>query len=152
MNKFKDIFICTTDTVTGLGINIYHENPNLIYELKNREPEKKLIIVVGSIEQARSLKFWSKEAEVYAKKYWPGAVTLIVNDQGIRMPNNLKLQQFILEEGPFYLTSANKSGKNPIDIKDSRNIFPEIEKIYDFGAGSGKSSIIIDIKTGKRLR
>ncbi|WP_041362898.1 Sua5/YciO/YrdC/YwlC family protein [[Mycoplasma] mobile] len=152
MNKFKDVFIVSTDTVTGIGISIHHENPNLLYELKNRPKNKKIAIVVGSIEQARKMPFWNEKAEAFANILWPGAVTLIVNDQAIRMPNCKKLQDFIIDEGPFFLTSANKSGEDPIEINNAQKIFPEVTKIYNFCKGNGKSSIIIDIETKKRLR
>ncbi len=49
--NFEDIFICTTDTVTGIGGPVNENTLKCIYYLKNRPISKKIIILVGSIEQ-----------------------------------------------------------------------------------------------------
>jgi len=56
MNKYKDVFITTTDTVMGIGVPIDKNDGSLIFELKQRPKDKNLIIAIGSIEQARSFK------------------------------------------------------------------------------------------------
>ena len=154
MNKYKDVFITTTDTVMGIGVPISKSDGSEIFELKKRSKTKNLIIAIGSLTQARKFKDWNSKAEKYAKKYWPGNVTLIVSPNlALRIPNNNKLINFLLEKGPCYLTSANISGQPPIEnMKDAKKLFKEVKHFYDFGQMSGKPSTIIDINKNKVLR
>ncbi|OAB48862.1 Sua5/YciO/YrdC/YwlC family protein [Mycoplasmopsis gallinarum] len=146
----NDIFICSTDTVTGIGGPINQNTLDKIYELKQRPKNKKIMIVVGSIEQARNFKEWNYEADRFAQKYWPGAYSIVINNQGFRMPNNKMLCDFLLKNGPMYLTSANISGQNPIKLSEASKVFPEVKNIYDFGEStqSNEASKIynLDIK------
>lgn len=154
MNKYKDVFIATTDTVMGIGIPINKNDGSLIFELKKRPKAKSLIIAIGSLKQARKFKGWSKEAEEYAQRYWPGATTLVLSEKlALRIPDNDNLINLLLDKGPCYLTSANISGKKPVaSIKEAKKIFKDVNNFYDFGPMSGKSSTIIDVKNGKVLR
>ncbi|WP_027121617.1 Sua5/YciO/YrdC/YwlC family protein [Mesomycoplasma moatsii] len=150
--KDYDVFIVTTDTVLGIGGKVNDKVKNKIYKLKKRDLSKKLIIVVSSIEQLKKIENINKIHLEYINKYWPGNVTLIINDNAYRMPNNKELLKFIENEGPFYLSSANISNESIIkDINEAKKIFPNL-KYFDFGKGSGTPSIIIDTKTGMRLR
>ena len=147
-----DIFITTTDTVLGIGSKINEINKNKIYEIKKRSYDKPLIIVVGSIDQLKSLENINEIHLDYINKYWPGNVTLIINGQGYRMPNNKDLINFILNEGPFYLTSCNISNHETLnDLEEAKKVFPNLI-YFDFGKGSNKASRIIDTKTGKIIR
>ncbi|UVD81588.1 Sua5/YciO/YrdC/YwlC family protein [Mycoplasma iguanae] len=149
--NYDKIFITTTDTLVGIGCFDY-ENLELIYELKKRPFDKKIIILVGSIEQARKFKNWNQQADELAKKYWPGPVSLIVNGQGFRMPNQQGLIDFLLEKGPAFVTSANLSGQNPLTFEQAIENFKEVKTAYNFGKGSNIASTIIDVGTGKKLR
>lgn len=154
MTKIKeyDIFITTTDTVLGIGGKINDVNKQQIYKIKKRDYAKPLIIVIGSLEQLKSLENINEEHLKYINKYWPGNVTLIINNQGYRMPNNKDLLNFILNEGPFYLTSCNISNQETIrTIQEAKKVFPDLI-YFDFGSGSNKASKIIDTKTGKVIR
>lgn len=150
--KKYDVFITTTDTVLGIGGKVNDKVKSKIYKLKKRDLSKKLVIVVSSIEQLKKMENINKIHLKYINRYWPGNVTLIINDNAYRMPNNKELLKFIESEGPFYLSSANISNESIIkDIGEAKKIFPNL-KYFDFGKGSGAPSIIIDTKTGMRLR
>lgn len=154
MKKIKDndIFITTTDTIIGLGGKVNDVVKEKIYLLKNRDRSKKLIIVIGSIEQLKQMENINDNHLDYINQYWPGNVTLIINEQAYRMPNNKKLLDFINEQGPFYLTSANLSNeKVATTIEEAKAIFPNLI-YFDFGQGSGKQSKIINANNGKILR
>lgn len=153
MSKYDELFLSTTDTITGIGAPISKKNRKVIYELKKRPKNKGLIIMVGSFKQAQKLEGWNKKANDFVKKYWPGNVTLVVNsDLAVRMPKNKELCKLLLSIGPIFMTSANISGENSLSFEDAKNNFKEITKHYNFGKGSGKPSKIIDVNTGKRLR
>ncbi|QJR44421.1 Sua5/YciO/YrdC/YwlC family protein [Mycoplasma miroungirhinis] len=152
-NKFKDVFICTTDTVMGLGVRLKDNNINLLYELKQRDLDKKIIILVSSSNQVLEITSLNENALEYIQKYWPGAVTLIINGIGFRMPNQQKLLDFLNKNGPCYVTSCNKSGY-PVakNIQEAKNLFPEVRNFYNFGKMSQKPSLIIDVDTKTILR
>lgn len=153
MLKKDEIFITTTDTLIGLGSKISDANLNKIYQLKKRPIEKKIVIFIASIEQLSEIEKLDDKSMEYINKYWPGPTTLIINNSAYRMPNNKNLLELILEEGPFFLTSANISGEeNCKTIEEAKKIFPSINKVYNFGYGSNIASSIIDVATGRKLR
>ena len=151
--KYNELIISTTDTVLGIGGKVNEKIKKLIYEIKGRDENKKLIILVSSIKQARMFSEWNIQAEQYAKKYWPGATTLVVNNQGFRMPNQKKLLEYLEQNGPIYMSSCNLSNA-PVckTIEDAKLIFPEIKNIYNFGKMSQQPSQIIRVEDGEILR
>ena len=151
--KYSELIISTTDTVLGIGGKVNEKIKKLIYEIKGRDENKKLIILVSSIKQARMFSEWSIQAEQYAKKYWPGATTLVVNNQGFRMPNQKKLLEYLEQNGPIYMSSCNLSNA-PVckTIEDAKLIFPEIKNIYNFGKMTQQPSQIIRVEDGEILR
>lgn len=151
--KYNELIISTTDTVLGIGGKVNEKIKKLIYEIKGRDENKKLIILVSSIKQARMFPEWNIQAEQYAKKYWPGATTLVVNNQGFRMPNQKKLLEYLDQNGPIYMSSCNLSNA-PVckTIEDAKLIFPEIKNIYNFGKMTQQPSQIIRVEDGEILR
>nr|WP_228846689.1 Sua5/YciO/YrdC/YwlC family protein [Metamycoplasma hominis] len=129
------------------------EVEDLIYEIKGRDRNKKLIILVSSIKQARQFKEWNSQADEFAKKYWPGATTIVVNNQGFRMPNQKKLLEYIEVNGPIYMTSCNLSNA-PVckTIENAKQLFPEVTNVYNFGPMTQKPSQIIRVEDGEILR
>ncbi|MBN3534925.1 L-threonylcarbamoyladenylate synthase [Mycoplasma procyoni] len=150
--KYSDVFLTTTDTVVGIGVPVKANKLELLYELKNRDLSKKIIILVGSIEQAREFKEWNSKADEFAQKYWPGQVSLIVNNQGFRMPNQKGLLELLEKIGPCFVTSANLSGQAPLSIEEAQKVFSKVKKVYNFGVGTGTPSKIIRIEDEKELR
>ncbi len=155
-NKYGQLFIATTDTVTGIGAPVSKENELLINDLKHRTGGKKLIIMVSSIEMAQQefgKKGFSSKAEALAKEFWPGAYTLVCNDKlALRMPNNKGLLSLIEQKGPIFMTSANYSGQKQLSFQEAKTAFQEVTKYYDFGQGSNKPSKIIDVESGEVIR
>ncbi len=153
MLKKDEIFITTTDTLIGIGSKINKNNLNNIYKLKQRSFNKKIIIMVGSIEQLLKIEKVDEKAMKYVNEFWPGPTTLIINNNSYRMPNQKGLLKLTLKEGPFFLTSANISGqKNCETIEEAKKTFPSVNKVYNFGYGSNIASSIIDIASGRKLR
>lgn len=129
------------------------EGLDALYFLKKRPREKKIIIMVGSIEQARMLKDWSEEAEELASKYWPGKTTLVLSDeQAVRIPGNKELSNLLIKKGPVYMSSANISGERQLTLEEAKETFKEIKEYYDFGNGDGKPSTIIKVSNKEILR
>lgn len=153
MNKYKNIFIATTDTVVGIGAPMTKENEQLIYELKQRPKSKPIIIMVGSIEQACKLDGWNDNAQQLADKHWPGNTTLVLTETiAVRMPDCDELRKMIDTHGAIYMTSANISGEPQLTFEQAVDKFPQIEQHYNYCEGSGRPSTIIDVNTMKVLR
>ncbi|AZG68613.1 L-threonylcarbamoyladenylate synthase [Mycoplasma struthionis] len=152
-DKYDKLLISTTDTVLGIGGPVSKEIEDLIYEIKGRDRSKKLIILVSSIKQAREFKQWNDKAEELAQKYWPGAYTLVINDQGFRMPNQKELLDYLEKNGPIYMSSCNLSNQ-PVckTIENAKILFPQIKKVFNFGEMTQQPSTIIRVEDGKILR
>lgn len=69
-----------TETVYGLGANALDEAAvRRIFEAKGRPLSSPLIVHVASIEMARDLaREWPAEADLLARRFWPGPLTLVV--------------------------------------------------------------------------
>ncbi|WP_161565704.1 L-threonylcarbamoyladenylate synthase [Mycoplasma sp. ATU-Cv-508] len=153
MLDHSSLFLASTDTVVGLGGPISQANHQLICQLKKRSPEKPLVVMVGSYQQARQFPEWSVQAEKFARKIWPGPYTLVLSDNlALRMPAHLQLLNLIKKIGPVYMTSANLAGQPPLNFEQARAAFPSVRKHYYFGKGSGRPSTVIRLSDKKVLR
>ncbi len=109
--------ILPTDTVWG----IVSLNEGQIYTIKKRPLEKKVSKFVDSVEGISLPSFFAN----VIKEYWPGQLTVIWNDIAYRMPNCKYLLELIKLTGPLYQSSANISGKQPIEF--SQQAFTEFK-------------------------
>jgi L-threonylcarbamoyladenylate synthase len=114
-----------TETVYGLGANALDaEAVARIFEAKGRPRTSPLIVHVDSVEMARGLaSHWPDAAEVLARHYWPGPLTLVVPKRtsipdivtaglptvGLRMPAHPLALELIRMAGlPIAAPSANR--------------------------------------------
>lgn len=153
-NIYKNIFLASTDTVPGIGCP-YHdkESLELIFKLKRRPKQKNIVVMVPSIEIARTFNGWNDNAEKIANSSWPGNVTIILNEQyALRMPNCDELLNLMHEIGPIYMTSANISGEPTLTIDQAILKFNMVTKHYVKCIGSGVPSKIIDSRNNEIVR
>ena len=152
-----------TETVYGIGVNPTSQTAvNKIFELKERDEDKPLSILISSFYDIHKLGVVSTIPEV-VELYWPGPLTIIVettlefsdgvgtkspNTIGIRVPDNDLAIELLKITGPLAVTSANISGNE--DVKsdvDAQNIFGAAIKHYIKGeALHGSGSTIIDLR------
>jgi L-threonylcarbamoyladenylate synthase len=114
-----------TETVYGLGANALDaEAVARIFAAKGRPRTSPLIVHVDSIEMARGLAAeWPENAEILAKRYWPGPLTLVLPKTasipdivtaglatvGLRMPAHPLALELIRVAGvPIAAPSANR--------------------------------------------
>lgn len=114
-----------TETVYGLGANALDAVAvRRIFEVKGRPSTSPLIVHVNSIGMARSLTIqWPPEAELLARQFWPGPLTLVLAKAGcipdlvtaglptvgLRMPAHPVALGLIREAGvPIAAPSANR--------------------------------------------
>src|SRR3989344_6703830 len=116
--KKGGIVIFPTDTVYGIGC--LFDNPKAvdrIYEIKKTPTNQPFPILVSNLSQVEDLAVINKTAEELIKKYWPGALTIILKSKngkekiGFRMPDSSLVKVLIDELGvPIIGTSANFHG------------------------------------------
>jgi L-threonylcarbamoyladenylate synthase len=119
------LVVFPTETVYGLGANALDADAvRRIFEAKGRPMSSPLIVHVASIEMARELASeWPEKAEILAKRFWPGPLTIIVRKSsnvpdvvtaglpsvGLRIPAHA-VAQALLEAAqiPIAAPSANR--------------------------------------------
>lgn len=162
-----EIVAFPTDTVYGLGANAFY-SPGIIklFEAKGRDANKAIAVLIGDINQLELLtEELNETAKKLAKKFWPGALTLVVpkktelpelltagNSIGIRIPDHPVALELLKEFGPIAATSANLSGKtSPHDARDVlKQLNKRIPLILDGGRCSGGiPSTVVDCSNGE---
>ncbi len=131
-----------TETSYGLGCNATNKFAvDKVFQIKKRDFSKPLLIIVGSIEEAKKYLVWDETLDKLAKKYWPGPLTIIaqckipnffplgvVSQSGklaVRVSKNKLVKEISSKLGyPLVATSANISGQDNIySAQEIENIF-----------------------------
>ncbi|MCX7593953.1 MAG: L-threonylcarbamoyladenylate synthase [Fischerella sp.] len=133
-----------TDTVPALAA--LPEQGALIFRAKQRSQDKPLILMAASADELWPFVKGSEEEykiwQSIAKKYWPGALTLVLPASarvpiamnpidpttiGIRVPNSAIARKILAQTGPLATTSANLSGQPPLQTMAEIAVqFPEV--------------------------
>lgn len=128
--KMGSIIVYPTDTVYGIGANIFDEKAILkVFSIKKRSRTKPLSICLSRIEDIKKVALMDIKIENIIRKILPGPYTLILkkNDNisslltagsdriGLRIPDN-KVCMDLSRDFPITSTSANLSG---YDIPES---------------------------------
>lgn len=139
------VVVFPTDTVYGVGCKIDDIDAiHKIYELKERDYSKPLAILTPTSDISAFTVNVSSDAKGLMKKYWPGALTVIVkkNDRindlvtagldtvGMRMPNSEIALKILNHFGLMATTSINISGKPPLN--DIDEIIKEFSDKLDY--------------------
>ncbi|MHA1709333.1 MAG: L-threonylcarbamoyladenylate synthase [Candidatus Baldrarchaeia archaeon] len=155
------ILIYPTETCYGLGVDALNEDAvKKVYIAKERPFSKPISIAVSDIEMAKKYAIFTPEAEILAKRFLPGPLTIalpkrkivpdIVNPNAIaiRIPDHPVALAIIREFGrPITATSANKSGEPP--PYSVRKAITSLKERYDLAIDVGrlralKPSTIVD--------
>ncbi|MEX0919083.1 MAG: L-threonylcarbamoyladenylate synthase, partial [Candidatus Paceibacterota bacterium] len=141
------IGVMPTDTLYGLvGSARQPATVEKIYQLKGREKDKPLIVLISSLDDLSSLgvKLTPAEKAVCAD-YWPGPVSIVLScplekldylhrgtkTLASRLPADPDLCSFIRQTGPLVAPSANPAGAEPAQtIKEARGYFGEKIDFY----------------------
>ena len=161
--KNEEVVGIPTETVYGIGVDPLSQTAvDKIFNLKERDENKPLSILVHSFHDLIKLKIISKVPEI-VELYWPGPLTIIVeselnfadgvgtknpNSIGVRVPDNELTLELLKKTGPLAVTSANISGQEDItNEKDAESVFGD--KIGHYLQGSalhGSGSTIVDFR------
>ena len=119
--KKGGIVIFPTDTVYGIGCCFDRPKAvDRIYKIKNTPRGQPFPVLVSKADQLRQYVQVTMQAENLIKKYWPGALTIVLqskggkNKIGFRMPDSSLIKLLIDGVGvPIIGTSANFHGSMP---------------------------------------
>ncbi|MCC7553322.1 MAG: threonylcarbamoyl-AMP synthase [Methanobacteriaceae archaeon] len=156
------VILYPTDTIYGLGANIFNEKAvKRVYEIKKRGFDKPLSILIQDLDELSLIGELSAKNKEYISNYLPGPFTFILkkkntvpdyitsnkNNVGVRIPNST-IARSLAEIFPITTTSANLSNEktlnNPKDILKQLDV--DIDLVLDVGIlDSLKPSKIIDL-------
>ncbi len=156
--KNGKIAILPTDTVYGFSGIVDKDSgcDSRIRKIKGREETKPMIQLISSAEDL--FKYTSDKIPTELLSYWPGPLTIIVNDlrtgktTAFRCPGDKWLRDLIKAVGkPLYSTSVNRSGF-PV-LQKEKDIVSEFEKeadviVLDGDTENGLPSTIVGIENG----
>ncbi len=120
------VMMHATETCYGLAVDIFQKKAlEKLYAIKKMVLSKPVSMMVTDVSQAQEYAEFNNMALALAKKFWPGALTLVLSrgnklptffneghsTVGIRCPDSLLSQQIIKKyASPLSTTSANISG------------------------------------------
>lgn len=163
-----------TDTCYGFACDIFNKKTVArLYALKKMSHKKPVSILVGDLKTAKKYGIFNKTATNLAKKYWPGALTLVVKRKksvptflnphistiGIRVPADAISQTLAQKyKTPLTTTSANITTlPSPYSVAEIKKQFykkrPTPDFIIDSGTLSEKNlpSTIVDVTKGRPI-
>lgn len=162
------VIIFPTDTVYGLGC-LYEDLESIkkIYEIKNRDYSKPMVIMCANINQLKGLIKEGQEIPSRILKHWPGKLTVILfkskkiydiitsqkNTVGIRIPGN-RISLALLEKyGPMVVTSLNFSNQPAITkYKDALKFEKSVDYVIKGDDLESVPSTIYDLTSDRILR
>ncbi|MDK2915338.1 MAG: L-threonylcarbamoyladenylate synthase [Thermococcaceae archaeon] len=153
-----------TETVYGLGADALNENAvRRIFEAKGRPPDNPLIIHIADLKDLKKVAASiPREAEMLAKKFWPGPLTLVLpksekvpyvttgglDTVAVRMPAHPVALALIRASTPVAAPSANISGRPSPTLAEHvvDDFYGKIEAIIDGGpTWVGVESTVLDL-------
>ncbi|MYH95051.1 MAG: L-threonylcarbamoyladenylate synthase [Acidimicrobiia bacterium] len=136
--------IIPTDTVYGLAA--LPENVDLLFELKQRPPDKAVAILVARPVDAEQLFDPLPATRRLMSACWPGALTIVQDGQGVRCPEHALVQALAAEVGPIATTSANLSGQpTPHTAAEAAAAFPAVQLVIDGGLLQAPASTVVEV-------
>lgn len=162
------VIIFPTDTVYGIGC-LYQDIDSIkrIYEIKNRDYTKPMVILCADMKQVNSLIKSGQTLPEYLKKHWPGKLTIIFfknknvcdiitsgkNTVGIRIPGNEIGLNLLKKHGPMVVTSLNLSNEPPIlKFQDVLEYADKVDYIVESSDLDSAPSTIYDFTQNRILR
>ena len=160
-----------TDTFYGLGADPFKPAAvRKIKELKGREENKPILVLISDLEQLdRLIEERSSAFDTLANSFWPGPLTIIgqANIQlppeltagtktvGVRLPDDDRVRSLVSAcGGALTATSANPSGEPPARTADdaARYFCDRVDLIVDGGvAKTDQPSTVVDTTGAARL-
>ncbi len=156
------VIVYPTDTVYGLGCDPRNSLAvERISRIKHRE-RKPFPVLCDSLESVARLIEFNNTSRALAKKYWPGALTIVAplkmrlpgtvhqgtGTLGVRIPASTSCVKLISACGGYLVgTSANKSGKPSCRTAQEALKFlgEEVDLILDGGRLTSRESTVVRV-------
>ena len=146
------VAVIPTDTVYGLAAHPdFPAAVERLYTIKARDAKKPIALLACDGKGAE--KFIGAEAAAVGAKHWPGALTVVAQGEGVRVPGHDWTRRLIAAcGGALRVTSANLSGQRaatdaPEALKD---IGLSADLVVDDGVSpGGTASTVIKVEGGR---
>ena len=146
------VAVIPTDTVYGLAAHPgFSAAVERLYTIKARDAKKPIALLASDV--AGAAKFLGEEAADVGGRHWPGALTVVAQGEGVRVPDHDWTRRLIAAcGGALRVTSANLSGRRaatdaPEALKD---IGLSADLVVDDGVSlGGTASTVIRIDAGR---
>lgn len=158
------VVVMPTDTLYGVcACSAYPSAVDRVYQLKQRDPAKPCIILIDSIAALRSFGVVpTREQQSILAHVWPGPSSVVIETSAgsdcsylhrgtdtlaFRLPDNLRLRQFIARSGPLIAPSANRAGESPArSVSEAYAAFgDEVDRYMDGGLCDGGVSRLVSV-------
>ena len=145
------VAVVPTDTVYGLAAHPdFASAVERLYAIKGRRRDKAIALLASDAEGAA--KFIGRAAADVGARHWPGALTVVSQGEGVRVPDHAWTRALIAKcGGALRVTSANVSGHG--DAVDAKRAFEEVgvsaDIVVDGGpAPGGVASTVARVEKG----
>lgn len=155
--------VIPTDTQYGIVARALDPDAvERVYELRQRDAEKPFIVLISSIDDLEQFGIVvDADMRDTLERYWPGPVSLVLlceDEQfsylhrdkytlAFRVPDNVALQDLLVQTGPLIAPSANVQGESPAKtVDEARRYFGTDAAFYvDGGILNNPPSKLIDL-------
>ena len=131
------VAVVPTDTVYGLAA--HPDRPEAVarlYSIKERAAGKPIALLACDADGAA--RFVGEEAAAVGARHWPGALTVVANGEGVRVPGHEWTRGLISRcGGALRVTSANMAGRRP--ATDASTALSEVGLSADLVVDGGVS-------------
>jgi L-threonylcarbamoyladenylate synthase len=164
--KKGGVIVFPTDTVYAIGCDPYSQLAvNRVFVIKNRKTGIPMPVLASTVEDIKNIAFLDSRANVLAKRYWPGPLTLVcplldrrisslvvssIRTIAVRIPNNKCTLELLKKCSYLVGTSANISGQ--ASARDIHQIASSPLRGFDImldggHINNGRESTIVDLST-----
>jgi L-threonylcarbamoyladenylate synthase len=125
--RLGELLAIPTETVYGLAALPVEASLRRLVDAKRRSSEKGIQLLIDSLDQVRDLVQLTPAAERLAARFWPGPLTLVLDQRagadlpelltggratvGVRLPDHDVPRRLARLVGPLAASSANLSGE-----------------------------------------
>ena len=146
------VAVIPTDTVYGLAAHPgFPAAVERLYAIKARDAHKPIALLASDADGAA--KFVGAEAAAVGRPHWPGALTVVAQGEGVRVPDHGWTRRLIARcGGVLRVTSANLSGRRAAtDAEDAlKAVGLSADLVVDGGVSpGGTASTVVKVEDGR---
>ncbi len=146
------VAVVPTDTVYGLAALPEARGAlERLYSIKERDRSKPIALLAADAEAAK--RYIGEGAAAFGARYWPGALTVVANGEGVRVPAHEWTRRLLVAcGGALRVTSANVSGA--LAARDAAEALEDVGLLADIvidggPAAGGEASTVVRYSGGR---